>query len=276
MDIIYKQAENDEAILKIYYDTSAISPRDEMDNLGTMVCWHRRYDLLGDKHNYATPRDFLEDLASQVCDNNPELLNTVVENKFRNNYQLKYDATDSEWVIYQNGNRIDSYEDQEDAEYALQELKDELSNGIFDELDNNELMDIIDTGAVILPLYLYDHGGVTISTESFNDPWDSGWVGWIYVLDEDIKKEFHVDEITDEIRQKTVDILKGEVETYDMYLQGEVYGYVLEEKIKCPCCGHVQTQEIDSCWGFYGYNPKTNGIADYIPEEYQDLLDKLN
>ena len=24
-------------------------------------------------------------------------------------------------------------------------------------------------------------------------------------------------------------------------------------------------EEIDSCWGFYGYDPETNGISDDIP-----------
>jgi len=33
---------------------------------------------------------------------------------------------------------------------------------------------------VILPLYLYDHGGITMSTGAFSCPWDSGQVGWIY------------------------------------------------------------------------------------------------
>ncbi len=274
MTNVYKQAENDKVILKIYYDDDAISPRDD-DNLGTMVCWHRRYRL-GDNHNYNTPRDFFEDLASQVCDSNPELFNEVVETKFKEDYRLVVDVVNKEWVIYHNNNRIDGYKDQEDADYALQEMKEELFNSIFEELSGGELMGIILKGAVILPLYLYDHSGITISTSSFNDPWDSGQVGWIYVLNDAIKKEFCVAEITDEIRQKAIDILKNEVETYDTYLRGDVYGYVLEEKIKCEHCGHVDTREIDSCWGFYGYNPKTNGIADYIPEEYQDLLDKLN
>ena len=37
-------------------DEMADSPR-SWDNLGTMVCWHRRYQL-GDKHTYATPQAF--------------------------------------------------------------------------------------------------------------------------------------------------------------------------------------------------------------------------
>src|SRR5574344_1075922 len=30
-----------------------------------------------------------------------------------------------------------------------------------------------------LPLYVYDHSGICMSTTDFNDPWDSGKVGFI-------------------------------------------------------------------------------------------------
>lgn len=37
--------------IKVLQDIDPESPRTSMDNLGTMVCFHGRYDL-GDKHNY--------------------------------------------------------------------------------------------------------------------------------------------------------------------------------------------------------------------------------
>ena len=42
---------------------------------------------------------------------------------------------------------------------------------------------------VILPLYLYDHSGITISTTPFGDPWDSGRVGFIYMTREEMLAE---------------------------------------------------------------------------------------
>lgn len=42
----------------------------------------------------------------------------------------------------------------------------------------------------MMPLYLMDHSGLAMQTESFHDPWDSGQVGWIYVSKEDALKEF--------------------------------------------------------------------------------------
>jgi hypothetical protein len=39
--------------LKIEQDTNPMNPRTDWDNLGTMVCFHKRYDL-GDKTDYRT------------------------------------------------------------------------------------------------------------------------------------------------------------------------------------------------------------------------------
>lgn len=44
--------------IRIMQDDSPESPR-EWDNLGTMVCFHRRYTL-GDKHDFGSPEDFQE------------------------------------------------------------------------------------------------------------------------------------------------------------------------------------------------------------------------
>jgi len=111
---------------------------------------------------------------------------------------------------------------------------------------------------IILPLYLYDHSGITISTGPFSCPWDSGQVGWFYVEEEKAKKEWGWKVLTKERREKIVKYLEGEVEVYDQYLTGQVYGYIIEpkdenSKIECD----------DSCWGFYGYDHNKNGLLDY-------------
>jgi len=150
--------------INIYPDHDAESPR-EWDNLGTMLCFHKRY-VLGDKH----------DLKS------------------------------------------DEFYGWEDVEYYIEH-----------ELD----------AAVILPLYIYDHGGVTISTTPFSCPWDSGQVGFIYISKEKIRKEFGIKKITQKVKERMTNLLLSEVKTYDMFLTGQVYGYEIEGT-------------GDSCWGFYG------------------------
>jgi len=96
--------------------------------------------------------------------------------------------------------------------------------------------------AVILPLFLYDHSGIAMNTGGFSCPWDSGQVGFIHVTLEDIRKEHNVQRVSRKLREKVAEHLKNEVSTYDEYLTGNVYGFVVSK----------DDQEIGSCWGFLG------------------------
>ena len=119
---------------------------------------------------------------------------------------------------------------------------------------------------VVLPLYLYDHSGITIKTSPFSSSWDSGKVGYIFARKKDVKKMLLIETIVGAAEKRVTDILNGEIETYDQYLRGDVYGFIIEDR---------KGNDIDSCGGFYGDDPKENGMMDYIPEEFHHLIDKL-
>ena len=55
-------------MLTVQPDDFFISPRKLDENFGTMVCFHRRYDL-GDEHNYDDNEDFLKDLYLKTVGN---------------------------------------------------------------------------------------------------------------------------------------------------------------------------------------------------------------
>lgn len=107
---------------------------------------------------------------------------------------------------------------------------------------------------IYLPLYLYDHSGITISTKPFSCQWDSGQVGYIYITYEDIRKEYNTKKVTKEIKEKVLAILKLEVEIYDRYLTGQVFGFVVEDN---------KGEVIDSCWGYFD-TPEE--IIEYVEE----------
>lgn len=183
------QFRKDNMLLEIECDPHSEDPR-EWDNMGIMVCFHRRYEL-GDKHDFK-PEDFngWDDLEAQLYDH-------------------------------------------EDAQ-------------------------------VVLPLYLYDHSGITMSTNSFNCRWDSGQVGFIYAeqgslkdWSEEHKQKYHPNMTDEQILTK---ILKSEVAVYDQYLTGDVYAYVLYKITKCGL-GHEHKEVEDSCCGFYGLD--LNVIAEH-------------
>jgi hypothetical protein len=163
-------------VVNIYPDPDPINPRTDYDEMCTLVCWHRRYNL-GDET--VTPKDAKDIIRWQKAQ----------------------------------GDRV----------------------------------------LAILPLYLYEHGGMTMSTGGFTDPWDSGQVGWGYVTAsaaekfgcipgksfknrETGKRERYTKKFFEEA-------IRSEVKVYDSYLTGECYGYIIEDE---------EGNFIDSCWGFLG------------------------
>lgn len=98
-----------------------------------------------------------------------------------------------------------------------------------------------------LPLYLLDHSGLMIKTSSFNDPWDSGQIGYIITNKNKINDMFNKKPTKAELIQS----LNNEVITYNDYLGGNVYGFI---KSKISICDHndKHKDEIESCFGYYG------------------------
>lgn len=172
--------------IKIFQDDSPISPR-EGDNLGTIIYWHRNYDL-GE-------------------------------------------------INGRKGN-IDPHE------FVAQKRKE---------------------GSVILPVYLYDHSGITINTTGFSCQWDSGQVGWIFANKEAIRKWYQVKNITKKIREQVRDCLVNEIETFDKYIRGDVYGFTIEDE---------DGERVDSCWGFYDEKECMEEAEANVPSE-QDILNDI-
>jgi hypothetical protein len=116
----------------------------------------------------------------------------------------------------------------------------------WDELYN--AIDRKEDASVILPLYLYDHSGITMSTSSFNDRWDSGQVGFIVATKKAIRENWGVKKVTEKMREKAEKMLISEVNEYDQYLTGDVYGY----RIFDLGMDGKKGDEVDACWGYYG------------------------
>lgn len=75
--------------------------------------------------------------------------------------------------------------------------------------------------AIILPLYLYDHSGITMATSSFSCKWDSGQVGFIVASVDKVKADNNWKVLTAKRRETATQYLRNEVESYDAYLRGE-------------------------------------------------------
>ena len=159
-------------------------PRDQGDELGIMVCFHRKY-ALGDKHEFANPDELHEFLKSKDV------------------------------VAY-------------------------------------------------LPLYLYDHSGITMSTTPFSCKWDSGQVGYIYTTKERMKYLG----LEDYTEAKVKEMLENEVAEYDAHLTGEVYLFQVKDK---------DDEILDSCGGYIGSTTKIllENMRSNAERDHKFLFDEL-
>ena len=220
--------------VRIVADRGPASPRDWCCNAGRMICWHQKYNL-GDKHEYSDPVDFQRELACEVNDDLEEELYRLENDVY---YKLLDRACDA--------GRDDSHA------YASRLVATRVDKLI---------EDAVRDGYVVLPLYLYDHSGITMSTGSFPCMWDSGQVGWIVCDKETIEKEFKGD------KDRAEKCLLAEVMTYDQYLTGDVYGFIVEEREERDEDDDSEWEETDSCYGFYGSDVRENGMAGHLESD---------
>lgn len=180
---------------EIYQDVDPESPRgkDYNNNLGTMVCFHKRYSL-GDE----------TDLKSDWFTSFAKLEDYLIKQK---------------------------------------------------------------NAVIVLPLYIYDHSGITMKVGGFTraevhyPEWDSMQVGYIYVTKDTIRKWYEQKQVTKYLLKKAENQLRAEVEIYDQYLTGDVYGYsIVKSHGKCQNCKQVWEDITDSCWGYYGLDAVRDAV----------------
>ena len=153
--------------------------------------------------------------------------------------------------IYQDENPISPREWDNICEFHCSHRKYNLGDKEFNYHDGQDCIEAITerkrNGDLVLPLYMYDHSGITISLCTFygrlsqgHAEFDSGIVGFVVVPRKKMLEEFGKKLFTPKLKEKALEIAQNEVDTYDQYLRGDVYGYVIDDG------------DGDSCWGYYG------------------------
>lgn len=109
---------------------------------------------------------------------------------------------------------------------------------------NDEIQAILrDPKNIALPVYMYDHSGITINTTGFSCPWDSGMVGIMYCTREKAVQEFGKKLCTKKVESAAVRCMIDEVKSIDDTLTGNVWGFQIFD---------AEGKEVDACWGFVG------------------------
>jgi hypothetical protein len=277
-------------------------PRDD-HNYGTMVCWHSRYTL-GDEQpkGSSSPEEFWPDRLIGIIPaksrkewlaSRPEMrllvwlydcvhwdyvdpvadwdsVKEVVREEI-SNVRLRWDgdrsAASEAWDAYR----------------TLQKVRKKHYNA------SEWISSLVDEYFCVLDLYLYDHSGITMSTGPFSCPWDSGQVGFIYAPWDPEAPSGKNDEphgITDPDVLKAA--LEQEVETYNLFLTGQVYGYEIEKgkrvtirtsktyadgTVKETCHDIIEWEHWDGCGGYVAdYSELPAIVLHSVPKELQELF----
>lgn len=225
--------------VQVRTDQDPQNPRTDFDNVGVMFCKHGRYTL-GDEHADDPFEEVtIYDLGGYEIEE--PALNEVAE-------MLR------EWL-----HRAYVERGSDSEEYAFAQEAYDFANGTSktpyaDEWTGKRLRGDV---AIILPIYAYEHGGITISHGSFSCQWDSGQLGWHYVTKEALESEWDGDE------EEAKKCLEVELEIYDSYLQGNVWGFTIEDE---------EGDDIGSCWGFYGDD--FEGMKHHVEYRFHKALEE--
>lgn len=234
------------------------NPRSWDTPISTMACFHRCYRL-GDDIKTSDPEEFWRDLVSEhmmAVD-----LVDAVRNDEVDSIRIEPIKDDPEHV-----NLMTRWSFRGDERWGCDVIDNDpydLSSEILSNLTIYNCQQLLEPYLEWLPLWLYDHSGITMSCGArnypYNDAWDSGCVGWIIMAKETALKERIGCCDESNWREKAIAYMESEVALYDQYLTGDVYGYTLLKE------EDGEWVEQDSCWGFYGDDVMANGISDNVP-----------
>lgn len=118
--------------------------------------------------------------------------------------------------------------------------------------------------AVWMPLFLYDHSGITMSTAPFSCPWDSGQVGVVAISREEILRQYNRRRMSGHLEDLVRQAMKSEVEVYDQYLRGDVYCYDI---VALDDLDGGSEDSLCGCFGFDYCLQEAKGHVDYLVSE---------
>lgn len=214
------------------------SPRTEYSP-GIMVCHHGRYELGDSNANQELVNDLEAALNAVMLLRRPELA------------KQGYSCLDEQIpcrkgsdILIENPYYISGYLEYQSLQAAIETYTKYAS------------LVPASLKIIFVPLYLYEHGDISISTSRFSCKFDSGQTGWIYITLAKLNElGYRWKRLSANRLKKAIDLLTEEVFIYDQYLAGDVFQFDVED-----CNGNV----IDSCGGFYGSDFDSNGMKDHL------------
>lgn len=226
--------------VRIIADNDHGSPREDFDNLGTMVFFSDRYTLGDETH--VRHRNFSESYLNEL-------------------------------VVAVRDDLAEQLEDWSNGHYGWFEemLGWNAAADVVDQYMQELVLQVVNEHYLIFPLTLLEGPYLSLRVGSIGADFERH-DGWIYVAKSKLPEE-GIDEET------AANVLLGECETYRQSLEGDVYYFVIEEA-ECdeddPDGDDAEWEQVESCGGFYGSDVDENGMLEHVPKELHEQLRKAS
>ncbi len=247
--------------LHIQKDMEPLNPRLEQDNIATIACWHRRYDL-GDRPIANNKEHFWRKLV-RSCVPAEEVFSAAETGTLAGVRIQCCDAAHDRYHIFVADTFDPERLDQQRKEYLAYEniTRRQVASKIVKDLTISHCMVLMKPYAEWLPLWICDHKEVRLSASERNpygNHCDARCIGWAIVLKQALVKKLGRG-VQSAWREQAQYLIQSEVTRYIQYLSGENFGYRLYRSN-----GKTEWEEVDSSWGFLGTDILTNGICDRV------------
>lgn len=237
----WKDANKKDWLLHVHHDDDPQDPRRDYDPVDTLACFHKRYSLGDDLGEPMTAGQFWTKKLNEHL--SPEELMAIIASGHLESFRTGMDGGNDEDV--------------------LEDFMDQVETGCY-----YQAIQALTEKMMVLPIYLYDHSGLTISTRDtypYNDAFDAGLIGWGILEKEKAISELGATE--DDWKEKAVDCIQSSVDAYDKYLRGDAWWYQLKD-----LDADGEWQDYESCSGFLGSDILECGMADNAGCGLRDAL----
>lgn len=147
-------------------------------------------------------------------------------------------------------------------EFVNEFLGEDKWEEIYDKHDNtmdfvNDIQKHFDRkGYIVYPISRFEHTEVKYFI-GVGSGFDSGVVGFAIVSKDKVRETYNTKQVyKDKVKEDFEQLLK----LYTDYANGYVFGFTLMD---------MKQNEIDSCYGFYGFDHDTNGLMETVNENLE-------
>ena len=149
---------------------------------------------------------------------------------------------------------------------SRKEYVPEAERSVYEDYEPHELYALAckatDTIAAVLPVYMYDHGGITINNTGFLRAWDSGQIGFIIATRRDVLSWFGKKLLTRQLRERTRERLKLETDILSKYASGSLLLCTIESP----------DEEITAYGGIESVDHFVDILNEYVGEDYKIVV----